>query len=188
MVFTGVLDKLCYIIKVSKKKGGNVMKNSKKVTRGLMLVLCLLAMTGCEIKSTDNSFTTNSANNSNNVNGNSLAQLSANATLEGGVVEFTKKGCTVSPTKTEDADGGEIAYQAAPGMDNNEDNIEITYQDGCVFQLAVINPTTGKFKISNISKDDVKKQSQIFIYGDYQNDGQISASKIVITRYEEVAK
>lgn len=188
MVFTGVLDKLCYIIKVSKKKGGNVMKNSKKVIRGLLLGLCLLAMTGCEIKSTDNSLTTNNVNNSNNVKGNSLDQLIANATLEGGVVDFTNKGCTVSPSKTEDADGGEIAYQAAPGMDNNEDNIKITYQEGCVFQLAVINPTTGKLKISNISKDDIKKQSQIIIYGDYQNASQISASKIVITRYEEVAK
>ena len=104
--------------------------------------------------------------------------------ITGGVVEFTDSGCSLTPQLTEEADTGEVAYQAAPGAENEADNVLITYQEDCIFQRAIINAATGEAVITDITKAEVKKQSQVTAFGDMTTEKQVSASKIIITQFE----
>ena len=106
------------------------------------------------------------------------------AAAAGNVVEFTETGCTVSPSVSENVDGGEICYGAAPGMEDEEKNITVTYRPDCVFQKVVINYVTGEKSVSEAKLSDVLKQSSLLIFGEFQDEKNILADKIMITRYE----
>lgn len=175
------------------------MKIQKKVAAALLASLCLSAMTGCGNTKTfnnDNNKATNNIQSGKNTmnkdigdesassKGISAQQLYNDLDLEGSVVDFNDLGCTITPMKTEKGDdGGEIAYEAAPGKENEEDNITVTYQKDCVFQTAVINATTGETNLSNASKENIKKQSSLIIYGEFKDKHHINASKIIIQRF-----
>ena len=47
-----------------------------------------------------------------------------------------------------------------------------------------INITTGKATISDASVSDIKKQTSLLIYGDFEDTHNLTATKIVIVRYE----
>lgn len=170
-----------------------------KFMRGILIGMCVLALSGCGVskggssENTDNNATndntvndskdndtSNVADNvgtSDNTDGESLIRSSA---LQGSVVEFSDSGCTVTPV-TEDEN---TAVVAAPGNEKDETNVNISYKTDCIFQKANINITTGKASISDVSVSDIKKQTSLLIYGDFEDTHNLTATKIIIVRFE----
>lgn len=118
------------------------------------------------------------AETSDNSDGNSLIRSS---TLQGRVVDFSDNGCTVTPVTNEDEN---TAVVAAPGSENDETNVTVSYQADCIFQIANISIITGKASISDTSVSDIKKQTSLLIYGDFEDTYHLTAEKIIIVRYE----
>lgn len=112
------------------------------------------------------------------------AQLYADMSLSGTVAEFTSDGCTVIPIITEQAGDGSVASQAVPGTEDKGKNVMVTYNDDCVFQIAVINVEAGSAVLSDAAKEDIKKQTTLMLYGDYQDTYHLNVSKVVIQRLE----
>lgn len=105
------------------------------------------------------------------------------AKLQGTVVEFSETGFTLSPASTE-ADG-KVLTEAAPGSENDENNVQITYTDNTVFQI--INYS--KDSLSELSREDtdkesVKKQSSVAVFGSCQDTYNWTADKILIIRFQ----
>lgn len=118
------------------------------------------------------------AETSDNSDGNSLI---CSSTLQGSVVDFSDNGCTVTPVTNEDEN---TAVIAAPGSESDETNVTVSYQADCIFQIANISITTGKASISDASVSDIKKQTFLLIYGDFEDTYHLTAEKIIIARYE----
>lgn len=97
----------------------------------------------------------------------------------GTVLEFTDTGCTLTPTVTD----GDVAYQAAPGYEDQMESTNISYSDGCTFQIAYINSQTGAVTYEDASVENVKKQSNLIVCGDYDSNGVLNADRIFIYRY-----
>ena len=62
--------------------------------------------------------------------------LYSSAAITGSVVEFSDGSCTVSAATTED--DGKTGVVAAPGYESEDTNVVVTYQEGCVVQIATI--------------------------------------------------
>lgn len=187
------------------------MKN-QKIAKGLFIALCTLALTGCERKESQSSNTSNTSSTNNtsskenqNITSptlpanesntaptandavNDAASTDANALFEdsaiqGRVVEFSENGCIISPVISEE--DGQSSKIAAPGNENSDTNVNIQYQENCVFQIAVINTATGKADIRDTSISEIKKQTNLIIYGEFQDTHNLTASKVFISRYE----
>lgn len=104
--------------------------------------------------------------------------LYASAAMTGSVVDFSDGGCTVSAAVTED--DGKTGVVAAPGYENEDTNITVTYQKGCVVQIATIYTSTGIAELEQASIDNIKKQASIIIYGSFEDTHHVSATKIII--------
>lgn len=102
--------------------------------------------------------------------------------LQGSVTEFSDSGCIVSPVTKE---GENTAVVASPGNESEETNVNISYKSGCIFQIAIIDLTTGKAEICEASVSDIKKQTSLLIYGDFEDPHNLAAAKIIIVRYEQ---
>ncbi|MDE5780031.1 MAG: hypothetical protein K2I03_00920 [Lachnospiraceae bacterium] len=177
------------------------MKHKKLLC--VAVVLCMTALSGCSKGEKENDYITfkkvpindegnngskseNSSKDSseNQSEGNDADSLIYNSDVMGSVVEFSNTGCTVSPTKTEEVDGGQLAIAAQPGYEDEENNVNIHYSDSCQFQLAKINIATGKADISDVDVSEIKKQTSLIIYGEWSDDHNIEATKVIIDRYE----
>lgn len=111
-------------------------------------------------------------------------QLIEDSSLDGHIFNFTADGCSVVPTITEQtADGGLVAMTPAPGYENTVSHVTVNYNDDCVFQIAVFNTETGTAVLSDASKADLKEQSSVLVYGDYQDTYHLNASRVVICTY-----
>lgn len=104
--------------------------------------------------------------------------LYASAVMIGSVVDFSDSGCTVSPAVTED--DGKTGVIAAPGYESEDTNVKVTYQEDCVVQMATIYTSTGMAELEQASAADIKKQSSIIIYGNFEDTSHVSAAKIFI--------
>ncbi len=89
--------------------------------------------------------------------------LYSSAAITGSVVEFSDGSCTVSAATTED--DGKTGVVAAPGYESEDTNVVVTYQEGCVVQIATIYTSTGTAELEQASVADIKKQSSVIIYG-----------------------
>lgn len=116
------------------------------------------------------------ASASNPASGDDLFTISK---VSGTVLDFTDAGCTLTPTITD----GNIAYQAAPGYEDQVNSTSISYSDGCTFQIAYINSQTGAVTYEDSSVENVKKQSNLIVCGDYDSNGVLNADRIFIYRY-----
>ena len=58
----------------------------------------------------------------------------------GTVVEFSDTGCKITPTHYD----GNVAYEAAPGYEDQDESISVLYSQDCVFQIAYVNIQTGE--------------------------------------------
>lgn len=73
--------------------------------------------------------------------------------------------------------------QAAPGQEGSLEQTTVRYDENCEFQIAEIDGTTGAAQITPCDASEVKKQTNIAIFGEKQESGEILAVKIVIMRY-----
>lgn len=177
------------------------MKFTKFIS-GLLVIVCVFAMAGCGVSengasknrvdnntastsdskksdsTANDSEDTNTPNGTDNTDGDSLIRSS---TLQGSVVEFSDGGCTVTPVTNEDED---TAVVAAPGNENDETNVTISYKTDCIFQKANISITTGKASISDAFVSDIKKQTSLLIYGDFEDTYHLTAEKVIIVYFE----
>lgn len=176
------------------------MKN-KKITKVLLITLCGMALVGCEVRNNSSNNTpenngtlpssqdnTNSSGNyENNSSGSpdtftNGSDLLDSATIDGHVVDFSGKGFTLSPAITEN--DGLVGVEAAEGYEDPETNVNVTYKEGCIFQIAKINISTGNLQIREASISDIKKQTSLSIFGDFQDEHNLTADKVIIIRYE----
>lgn len=100
------------------------------------------------------------------------------AAMTGSVVDFSDSSCTVSPAVTED--DGKTGVIAAPGYESEDTNVTVTYDEDCAVQIATIHTSTGVAELKQASVSDIKKQSSVIIYGNFEDTYHISATKIII--------
>ena len=122
--------------------------------------------------------------NQNNTTANDMGErvdadsLYSSAAMTGSVVEFSDGSCTVSAAVTED--DGKTGVVAAPGYESDDTNVVVTYQEGCVVQIATIYTSTGIAELEQASVADIKKQSSVIIYGSFEDTHHVTATKIII--------
>ena len=104
--------------------------------------------------------------------------LYSSAAITGSVVEFSDGSCTVSAATTED--DGKTGVVAAPGYESEDTNVVVTYQEGCVVQIATIYTSTGTAELEQASVADIKKQSSVIIYGSFEDTHHVTATKVII--------
>ncbi|MCI8753101.1 MAG: hypothetical protein HFH66_17515 [Lachnospiraceae bacterium] len=125
-----------------------------------------------------------SAEKQNNTTANDMGEkvdadsLYSSATMTGSVVEFSDGSCTVSAAVTED--DGKTGVVAAPGYESEDTNVVVTYQEGCVVQIATIYTSTGIAELEQASVADIKKQASVIIYGSFDDTHHVTATKIII--------
>ena len=108
-------------------------------------------------------------------------QLFAGCTLTGTVTEFSSTGCKITPTFQD----GNVAYEAAPGYKDESELINIIYDEVCSFQISNINVLSGNVAYDSASIEDVKKQTRLIIYGEYDAENNLIADHIYIYRGTE---
>lgn len=176
-----------------------------KFVKGLLVVICVLSMTGCAASENDDSKNTNNntanisdsqkpdstgSNPKNNDEKNETEgadtlddtdgdNLIRSSNLQGSVTEFSDNGCKINPIIN-----NEDKNEAVMVVDNTENNIAISYESDCVFQEAIINQRTGKARISDASVSDVKEQTSLLIYGNFEDTYHLTAEKIIIVDFE----
>lgn len=122
--------------------------------------------------------------NQNNITANNTDEkvdadsLYASAAMTGSVVDFSDGSCTVSAAVTED--DGKTGVVAAPGYESEDTNVVVTYQEGCVVQIATIYTSTGIAELEQVSVADIKKQASVIIYGSFEDTHHVTATKIII--------
>lgn len=103
------------------------------------------------------------------------------AGISGTVMEFSEDGCSISPTKSE----GDLAWSAAEGHESEGEIVQVLYSEDCVFRIANVDIITAKASYEPASREDVKKQTSVILYGDYDGDGKFRASRAYIYRGTE---
>lgn len=108
-------------------------------------------------------------------------QLFAECTLSGTVIEFSSDGCTISPTIQD----GNVAYGAAPGYEDEFEQVRIIYGEACTFQISNVNIVSGSVEYDSASMKDVKKQTDLILYGAYDSEDNLVAERVYIYRSTE---
>lgn len=111
----------------------------------------------------------------NPATGDGLFEISK---ANGTVVEFSDTGCKITPTHYD----GNVAYEAAPGYEDQDESISVLYSQDCVFQIAYVNIQTGEVTYENATLGDVKKQTRIVICGEYNDSNVIHATHVFVYR------
>lgn len=116
--------------------------------------------------------------NVNPANGGELFKIGK---LTGSVTDISDNGCKITPTHIE----GNVAYGAAPGYENPEELISITYSEDCIFQIAYMDIQAGTVTYDPATVNDVKKQTSLVICGEYDRNNVLHANRIFIYRIME---
>lgn len=111
----------------------------------------------------------------NPATGDGLFEISK---ANGTVVEFSDTGCKITPTHYD----GNVAYEATPGYEDQDESISVLYSQDCVFQIAYVNIQTGEVTYENATLGDVKKQTRIVICGEYDDSNVIHATHVFVYR------
>ena len=170
----------------------------------LCMVLCI-SMVGCSGKENDQSIEMSGANdNSAEENyedtGNNNTESSSEmpddsreegvfydgADLSGRVIDFSDTGCTITPrTVIINEDGSMEGGIAAPGYESEETNIHITYAEDIVFQVIYFSMgSQAEISREDADKSNIKKETDVNIFGTCQDEKHWTADKVVITRWQ----
>ena len=155
------------------------------ISKFIAVGLCICALTGCGASPNEKPDTSNPIVNSNtneeNTNGSSENKgndILESANLRGSVLEFTDNGCLVNQAK--DIEGGAGIKIEAPGMENKDNAVSVTYNPDCEFVIATVNAQSGVTNVTTGSISDVKKQSEVYLYGEFADTLHFNATKVVI--------
>lgn len=158
------------------------------ISKFVVVGLCICTLTGCGASPNEKPDTPNPIVNSNtneeNTNGSSenKGDILESANLTGRVLEFTDNGCSISQAK--ETDGGASMQIEAPGMENKDNAVSVTYTPECEFVIATVSAQSGVTNVTTGSISDVKKQSEVHLYGEFSDTNHFNATKVVIARWE----
>lgn len=110
------------------------------------------------------------------------------ADMEGRVVEFSDSGFQMSPLKVlEDESGGTIGMNVAPGMENPDELITIDYAKDVTFEILTMDAETlTEASREKTDKETLKKQSEVLVFGQCQDEKHWTAEKIVLVRWKNL--
>ena len=159
------------------------------ISKFVAVGLCICTLTGCGASPNEKPDTPNPVVNSNtneeNTNGSSenKGDVLESANLTGRVLEFTDNGCLLKQAK--EIDGGAGLQMEAPGMENKDNAVSVTYNPDCEFVIATLSKQSGSVtNVTTGSISDVKKQSSVYLYGEFADTNHFNATKVVIARWE----
>ena len=116
--------------------------------------------------------------------GSGKSEFYAGADLQGSVVEFSDSGFELSAAEVIKEKDGDVMVQAAPGEENAEDLITITYSSNVTFEVIIMDSAS----LTEISREDtnmqsIKKQSSVLVFGSCQDTYHWTADKVIIMRW-----
>lgn len=157
-----------------------------RIGRGIATVLCAATLVGCGASNSPNSKpittpTTEQNQETQETDSVSMNDLLDEAILNGSVTQFSDGIFKVLPEI--EKDGGQVVMQAASGYEDTMEQITVRYDENCQFQIAQMDAATGIVQLTQSSASEVKKQTNIAVFGEKQDSGEIWATKILITRY-----
>lgn len=128
----------------------------------------------------------NEAGNNTSVEGNMESVYFEGADLNGRVLEFSDTGFTITPIFREVfADGTSNSWEAAPGKENEEDNINVTYTEDTVFEIVYFNMSLQDVSSrEEADKSSIKKQTIVYVFGSSEDGKNWTADKVLIQRWE----
>ena len=160
-----------------------------KFTKAILILVCTASLAGCGNIQKDTG--TDAPSYSQNPEGGQLTNTSMeaqslldSAVLIGSVTDFQEGSFQVMADRTED--NGQTAVGAAPGMESESgmESTTVSYGEDCVFQIANIDINTQAVNLEDASSSDVKKSTSVAVYGETQENGEIHAAKVLITRFQ----
>ena len=111
--------------------------------------------------------------------GKSVVDMLSEANMVATVVDFSESGCTViKGTESED----EQKLASAGGDVDDKSKINVVYSNSVSFQLATATVGASDANLEDTGKSELKKQSNVYLYGTYQDDGTFLADKVIIYR------
>lgn len=123
--------------------------------------------------------------NSNENKEQGAGEFDVQADLEGSVYEFTKAGFSLSPANSYENGEGLVMEEAAQGAEDTSKLVTITYVGNCTFQIVVMDAAS----LTQVSREDttsesIKKQTEVRVYGNCQDEAHWTAERIVIVRWQ----
>lgn len=147
------------------------------------IIFCIIMLTGCQNNETTN---TNKAledkEGITQIQNSDAEQLLNSASILGTVVNFSKQGCTLSPALSKD--GGQTTKIASAGNDSEETNVNIEYLADCIFQFASIDIEQGTVQYRDASILNIKKQTNLILFGEFSDSKHLQVSKVLIQNFE----
>lgn len=158
-------------------------------TKAILILACAASLAGCGNIRKDTgtdapSYSQNSDINQPTDTSNEVQSLLDAAVLVGSVTDFQEGSFQVMADQTKD--NGQTAVGAAPGMESESgmESTTVSYGEDCVFQIADIDINTQAVNLEDTSSSDVKKSTSVAVYGETQENGEIHATKVLITRFQ----
>ena len=152
------------------------------ISKFIAVGLCICALTGCGASPDEKPDTSNPIVNSNTNEENKGNDILESANLIGDVLEFTEDGCLLKQAK--EIEGGAGIKSEAAGLENKDNAVSVTYNPDCEFVIATVNAQSGVRNVTTGSISDVKKQSSVYLYGEFADTNHFNATKVVIARWE----
>ena len=160
-----------------------------KFTKAILIFVCTASLAGCGNIQKDTgtdapSYSQNPEGGQSTDTSNEAQALLDSAALVGSVTDFQEGSFQVMADQTKD--NGQTAVGVAPGMESESgmESTTVSYGEDCVFQIANIDINTQAVNLKNASSSDVKKSTSVAVYGETQENGEIHAAKVLITRYQ----
>lgn len=146
--------------------------------------ICISALAGCAQTASDRPQTQAENNSTADTSGSKREEdLIDSADLIGDVTSFSDSSCSV--IQAEQTEGGAALQTPADGYEDEASAVTVNYNAGCQFLVAVLNTQSGEIvNVTNGSVSDVKKQSQIYVYGGFVDTHSINADKVIVTHFE----
>lgn len=163
--------------------------NIRKIASKLGLtVICMCMLVGCGMnKEEKDDVSTPSINSEiNNQNEskpskNGQSNILDSANLQGSVLEFKSSGCLIKQATSNES--GDTLTVEADGFENKKNAVSVSYNHDCKFQIATLNIASGDIKVTEGAKSDLKKQSEVYFYGEFVDTKQFNATKVIIVRW-----
>lgn len=189
LLFPGFLEGVAFTIGAYQTGKVEYKMQKTNFSKLVAVGLCICALTGCgtnpDVKPDTSKPLVNSNTNEENTNDsveNGTNDLLDAADMQGSVLEFTETGCSVSQAK--EIEGGAGLIAEAEGMENKDNAVFVTYNQDCEFVIATLNIHSGVTNVTTGSISDVKKQSEVYLYGEFADTLHFNATKVVIARME----
>ncbi len=128
----------------------------------------------------------NEVGNSADVGGNMESVYFEGADLNGRVLEFSDTGFTITPVHTVVyEDGTRNSWEAAPGKENEEDNIYVTYTENTIFEVVYFDMSLQEVSSrEDADKSSIKKQTLVYVFGTGEDGKNWTADKVLIQRWK----